>query len=113
MQNLLAQVDIGKEWILKPSQPIGNATQFQTPGALISIILKNVYVLAGVLLLVLLIFGGFSIIMGSSQGDPRKAGQGQKAATAAVIGFLVIFASYWIIKLIEFITGVNIFNPPQ
>ena len=110
MQNLLAQVDIGKEWILKPSQPIGNATQFQTPGALISIILKNVYVLAGVLLLVLLIFGGISIIMGGGQGDPRKAGQGKKVATSAVVGFLVIFASYWIIQIIQIITGFDILN---
>ena len=105
MSNLLAAVNIVTEF--PPAQ------KFATLGSLISILLKNIYVLAGVLLLVLLIFGGFSIIMGSSQGDPRKAGQGQKAATAAVIGFLVIFASYWIIKLIEFITGVNIFNPPQ
>ena len=110
MQNLLAQVDIGKEWILKPSQPIGNATQFQTPGALISIILKNVYVLAGVLLLVLLIFGGFSIIMGAGQGDAKKTGQGKKAATSAVVGFFVIFASYWIIQIIQIITGVEILN---
>lgn len=113
MSNLLVQtpVEIGKEWILKPNQPIGSAPQFQTPGALISIILKNVYVLAGVLLLVLLIFGGFSIIMGAGQGDAKKTGQGQKAATAAVIGFLVIFASYWIIQIIQKVTGVEILNP--
>ena len=40
--NLLAQVDIGKEWVLNPTQTITGASQFQTPGALISIILKNV-----------------------------------------------------------------------
>jgi len=117
MQNLLAQtpspVDIGKEWIIGPNKSIVDSPQFQTPGALISIILKNVYVLAGVFLLVLLIFGGVSIIMGAGQGDAKKTGQGKKVATAAVIGFFIIFASYWIIKLIEFITGVNIFNPPQ
>lgn len=115
VSNLLAQnpIDIGKEWILKPSQPIGNATQFQTPGAFISILLKNIYVLAGVMLLVLLIFGGISIIMGGGKGDPRKAGQGKKVATAAVIGFFVIFLSYWIVKIIETVTGVQILNPPQ
>lgn len=103
MKQLLAQVNIQDNF--------PPATKFTTPGALISVILKNVYTLAGILLLVLLIFGGFSVIMGAGQGDPKKAGQGKKAATAAVIGFLIIFTSYWIIKLVEFITGVNIFNP--
>ena len=114
MLNLIAQtpspVDIGKEWILKPGQSITGSPQFQTPGALISIILKNVYVLAGVFLLILLIFGGFSIIMGAGQGDAKKTGQGKKAATSAVVGFLVIFASYWIIQIIQIITGVEILN---
>jgi len=58
----------------------------------------------------LLIFGGFSIIMGAGQGDAKKTGQGKKAATSAVVGFLVIFASYWIIQIIQIITGVEILN---
>jgi len=107
MNSLLSQVDIGKEWLLKPGQSIKDAPQFQTPGALISIILRNVYMAAGLLLLALLIFGGISIILGAGGGDPKKAGQGQKAATAAVIGFLIIFASYWIIQIIAFITGIE------
>jgi len=110
MQNLLA-VNIGDQWFLKPNQAITNAPQFQTPGALISIILRNVYTIAGVSLLFLLIFGGFSIILGAGGGDPKKAGQGQKAVTAAIAGFLIIFASYWIIQIIETITGVKILNP--
>lgn len=113
MKTLLAQtpVEIGKEWLLKDKSPIGKATQFANPGALISVILKNVYVAAGVLLFVLLIFGGFSIIMGAGQNDPKKVGQGQKAATTAVIGFLIIFASYWIIQIIQKLTGLEILNP--
>ena len=78
---------------------------------MISIILKNVYTLAGILLLVLLIFGGLSIIMGAGGGDAKKAAQGKKTATAAIVGFLVIFGSYWIIRIVETITGVRIFNP--
>jgi hypothetical protein len=113
MNSLLAQVDIGREWFLKPEagQSIKEAPQFQSPAALISIILRNVYMVAGLLLFALLIFGGISIILGAGGGDPKKTGQGQKAATAAVIGFLIIFASYWIIQIIGFITGIDILNP--
>lgn len=111
MSSLLTQVDIGKEWILKPGSPITNASQFASPGALISIILKNVYVIAGILLFVLMIAGGLSIIQGAGQKDPKKTGQGAKAMTAALTGFLIIFASYWIIQIIELITGIKILNP--
>ncbi len=100
MENLIAQVNIATEF--PPAQ------KFETPGALISVILKNAYTLAGILLLVLLIFGGFSIIMGAGGSDPKKAAAGKKAITSAVIGFLIVFASYWIIEIIEKITGVNI-----
>lgn len=110
MVNLLA-VNIGDELILKPSQSITQAPQISNPGALISILLKNVYVVAGILLFVLLIFGGISVIMSAGQGDPKKAAQGQKALTSAVIGFLLIFTSYWIIQIIQYITGLNILNP--
>jgi len=103
MLNLLAQVNIATEF--PPAQ------KFQTPGALISVILKNAYTLAGILLLVLLIFGGFSIIMGAGGSDPKKAAAGKKAITSAAIGFLIVFASYWIIKIVEYITGVHILNP--
>ena len=116
MNNLLAEINIGNELILDPNNSgaggkIGTASQFSSPGALISILLKNVYMVAGVLLLFLLIFGGISIIMSAGSGDAKKTAQGQKIVTNALIGFLIIFASYWIIQLIQFITGVKILNP--
>ena len=113
IDRLLAQVNIGNEWLLGPGNPISGASQFSSPGALISILLKNIYMVAGVLLFLLLIFGGISIIMSAGGGDAKKTAQGQKAITAALIGFLVIFASYWIVQIIQFITGVNILNNPS
>jgi len=101
-------VNIGDELMIKPNEAITDAPQFASPGALISIFLKNVYVIAGVLLLVLLIFGGISIISSAGGGDAKKTAQGQKAMTSALIGFLIIFASYWIIRIVEVITGLNI-----
>ncbi|MAG60108.1 hypothetical protein CMO96_04980 [Candidatus Woesebacteria bacterium] len=77
-------------------------------GTLVSIVVSNLYILAGVILLIVLIFGGFSIIAGSGQNNPEQAAQGKKAATMAAVGFLIIFASYWIIKIIELLTGFKI-----
>ncbi|PIV02188.1 hypothetical protein COS55_00130 [Candidatus Shapirobacteria bacterium CG03_land_8_20_14_0_80_40_19] len=110
MFSLLA-VNIGDQLMLEPSLAITGAPQFASPGALISIILKNVYVLAGIMLFVLLIVGGISIISSAGGGDAKKTAQGQKAITSALIGFLIIFASYWIIQIIQYITGLEILNP--
>lgn len=82
--------------------------KFDTIGGLVSVILPNVYVLAGLLLLVLMIGGGMAIIAGSAQGDSKKTGEGSSAVTGALIGFLIIFASYWIIQIVEAITGLQI-----
>lgn len=94
-------VDIGKEFA-----PIG--TTFTTFGQLVSVLLPNLYILAGLVLFFLLIFGGFSLIMGGGGGNPQQAEKGKNAVTAAVVGFILIFVSWWIIQIIETITGVEI-----
>ena len=103
-----ATVNIGDELLLKPSVPITSVPAYQSLGGLISVFLKNAYVLAGVLLFFLLLFGGLGVIMGAGQGDPKKTSQGQQAVTSALIGFGVVFASYWIIQIIQIVTGLNI-----
>lgn len=102
---------IKSAWAVNIAEEFGPAENFSTVGSLISAILPNLYILAGILLLFLLIFGGFSLIMGAGGGDTQKTGQGKKAVTMAVAGFLIIFVSYWIIQIIEVVTGVNIFKP--
>lgn len=78
---------------------------------LVSIILSNALVVAGIILLFLLIFGGISMIVGAGQDNPEQAAKGRQAATSAVIGFIIIFAAYWIIQIIETITGLQILKP--
>jgi len=82
--------------------------RFGTVGQLVSTLLPNIYILAGLLLFFLLIGGGIGMIAGSRGGDPEKTGKGRQGVTAALIGFLIIFCSYWIIQIIEVITGVEI-----
>ena len=79
--------------------------------SLVSVFLKNAYVIASVVLLFLLIGGGFTMI--SSAGNLEKQQQGSKALTSAIVGFLIIFTSYWIIQIIEVLTGLEIINPPD
>lgn len=97
----LAQVNIGEQF--KPP-----FTELSQTGSFVSAVISTLYILAGVILLILIILGGLGMIMGAGQSDPQKTAQGKKAVTTAVVGFLIIFASYWIIQLIELLTGVDI-----
>jgi len=102
---------IGQEFWVRPQQGIGTAKGFGSIGEIISNLLQNIYVLAGILLFVLLIIGGVIFIIGAGNDSPEQAKKGKQAITAALIGFVVIFASYWIIRIIEIVTGMNIFEP--
>ncbi len=72
-------------------------------------VLPNVYIIAGVILFIYFIAGGFFIV--SSAGNPDSAKNGQKIITNAIIGFIILFTSYWLIEIIEYVTGVKILSP--
>jgi len=99
----LAQVNIGSTFGSRFGQDLGLSN-------LVSIILSNAMIIAGILMFVLILVGGFGIIMSAGSDNPEGAAKGKKAITAAVIGFIIIFASYWIIKIIETLTGLQILN---
>ena len=87
---------------------IAETTGCGSIGEFITAILPNVLMASGVLLFFLLIGGGFAIMTGGD--NPQQKAQGSKAITSAVIGFILVFAAFWIIQIIQFITGVPIFE---
>ena len=108
--NFNYMIDLGQNFWLKDKTPIGQSSTYQSLGAFISAVLPNVYVVAGIILFFLMIFGGITYIKNAGSGDEEGIKKGQQALTAALIGFLIIFLSYWIIQLIEIITGLKIFG---
>jgi len=73
---------------------------------IMSALLPYIYVFAGLILLVMLIFGGIGLMTSGGNPDKMKAGYGR--ITSAVIGFLIIFISYVIVKIVETMLGVAI-----
>lgn len=80
-----------------------------TIGGFTRAIVSNVFVAAGVVCLFIMVFAGFQIV--SSAGNPKQIEKGKGTLTGAVIGLLLIFASFWIVEIIEKITGIKITNP--
>lgn len=104
--HLLALVDLGRDTPLGTGKALG--TQYSEPATLVTLIVKNGLTIAGIILLVLIIAGGFMMISSAGSGDQKKAGTAKTMITDALIGFLVIFLSYFIIQIVEVITGLTI-----
>jgi hypothetical protein len=83
-------------------------SEYSGAGSLVNNILPNVYIAGGVVIFFMILFGGFTII--ANAGNKDKIADGTKVITSAIMGMLVLFGSYWIIQIIQVITGVSILN---
>lgn len=97
--------DLGSYLIFQNSTARGS---YNGLGSLINAVLPNVYIAGGLVIFVMILLGGFTII--SNAGDAHKIEEGGKTITSAIIGLLVLFASYWIIQIIQVVTGMPILN---
>lgn len=77
-------------------------------GSIVSSFLPYVLTLAGLALFVMLILGGFTLLTG--MGNQEQQEKGKKQITSALIGFLIIFASYWIAQILQIIFQINILS---
>ncbi len=77
-------------------------------GGIVSAFLVWFFSIAGITSLIFLILGGFRYL--TSQGDPKATAQAQQTVTAAVIGLLIVFASYWIAEIIQTVFGITILS---
>jgi hypothetical protein len=82
-------------------------TTFQRPAGIISEALKYLFPAAGLILFVIIVLGGFEILAGSASSKSKDSGK--QRISAGIAGFILLFASYWIIQLVEIIFRVNIF----
>ena len=78
-------------------------------GQLVSVLLSNIYVLAGIAFLFMLVISGLMYVFGAGSEDPKKIQSAQQTMFWTLVGLAVIIASYWIIQVIEALTGVTIF----
>ncbi len=95
---------------MNPLKTDGDATiadQLSTPGGIVSRLLQFLFPLAGLVLFVMLIWGGFEILSKSTQGT-KALEAGKNRITAAIVGFILLFATYWMAQIIEAVFGIVI-----
>lgn len=72
----------------------------------VNAVVPYVFGLVGFLLILYLLWGGFEwMTSGGNQENIQKA---QAKITGALVGFLIIFAAYWIIQILETLLGVRL-----
>jgi hypothetical protein len=84
-------------------------TDVSSLSGLVTTFVNIAFVVAGVILLFFFIFGGIGMITNAGSDNAQQMEQSKKTVTSAIIGFIVVFASYWIVKLVEQITGAQTF----
>lgn len=68
-------------------------------GTIVSVVLMNyVFYAAGILLLVYLVIGGLQMMI--SKGDPKAIQAAQGKITNAVIGFIIVVVSFFLVQII-------------
>ena len=106
--NYLAQTDIGDQFFGQFMRGSGGNTFKELTGVskLVSLFINISFTIAGLILLFYFILGGIGMISSAGKNDPQKSEQAKKSITSALIGFVVVFASYWIVKLIGQLIGM-------
>lgn len=106
MNKLLAQqVNLNGQTIEGPLKIPGVDSANIKLADIISRILEFMMPLAGVILLFVLIWGGYDYIL--SQGNQDKVKSAQAKITTGLIGFILLILSYFIVRLISFIFGLQ------
>ena len=84
--------------------PLGEFNNILQGGSFVGLIIARVLAIVGALSLLMLIYGGLTMI--SAGGNDTKVNQGKAIVTYTAIGLVVIFTAYAIVKF-----GALIFYP--
>lgn len=102
-----------------PDLPVPN-TLFNTPSNLdlpikstmddiieiTSTLLTYALPLSGLLLFLVIMYAGFGLL--TSANNPEQAEKSKQTITTGIIGFLIIFAAYWIAQILQVLFGIPI-----
>ena len=93
---------------------VGPGSQYTTAniGQVISTLLPNLFVLAGIIFFGLIVAGGWGYLIGAG-GEPsaQDKAKAKAALTYGVIGFLLVISAYFILQIVETVTGVKFIKP--
>ena len=91
---------------LLPPSSVTEGFSITDIGQFIAAILTLIFIIAGVLVFVYIVWGGIQWL--TSGGDSGKAEEARNRITAALIGLAIIAIAYALVRLISYFFGVQI-----
>ena len=82
------------------------AGQFRNIGTIVSSLLPYLFIFGGIILLGMLVYGGFEMM--TSLGNEEKFKGGAERIKNALIGFLMLFGVYWLAQLAQVLFKIPI-----
>ena len=80
--------------------------RYSSIAAVVNLVIKYLFLAGGVVFFALILISGYKLVF---LGDKQKAlSDVKKNLTTGVLGLLIMFAVFWIIRIIETITGLSI-----
>lgn len=74
-------------------------------GDIVSALVPWIFAIAGFLLIIYLLYGGYQYLL--SGGDPKSLEKAKSVITTAIIGFVIVFISFWLVEIILRILGLT------
>ena len=95
-------VDLGSCLQLSDSTPVSEV--YSTPAFLVNLVVRNLFIVAGVIFTITIFMAGYKFITKGKEGVQEA----QQMVMNALVGFIIMFAAYWIVQIVALITGANI-----
>lgn len=77
---------------------------FSTPADIVNLLVQYAFIAAGILLFFMFLYAGFMFIQNGSKGKD----QARDVLTTALIGIIVMFSAYWVVQIVQTVTGTQI-----
>lgn len=94
--------NLGDAYTMADGKPVSE--YFSKPSDLINLITPNLFVIAGIAVLVMAILAGYNFIAKGQKGMEDA----MKIVGAGLAGLIIMFAAYWVIQIINQLTGAGI-----
>lgn len=98
----VGNIDLGSCLTLgKNSTPV--STVYNDPADLVNIIVRNSFIVAGIIIFFLMIYSGYQFL----GKDAKGLDEAKSIMTAALAGLVVMFIAYWIVRILEVVLGMQ------
>lgn len=71
-------------------------------------VIDGIFALSGIAAVILIILSGIRLL--TSGGDQFRVAKAKRSLTFAIIGFVIVLSSFFILRIISFVTGAECIN---